>query len=45
MIMIVNIAVGIAAVCVEVAESATRLDLGVGREPARKRFDGDYCER
>jgi hypothetical protein len=45
MIMIANIAVRIAAVCVEVAESTTGLDFGVGRGTALKFFDGDYCER
>jgi hypothetical protein len=45
MIMIVNIAIRIAVVCIEVAESATGLDFGVGREHALKFFDGDYCER
>ncbi len=45
MIMMANIAVGIAAVCVEVAESTTGLDFGVGRGPARKFLDGDFCER
>jgi hypothetical protein len=36
MIMIANVAVGIAGVCVEVAESATGLDFEVGLEPAPK---------
>jgi hypothetical protein len=36
MIMIGNIAVKIAAACVEVPESTTGLDFGVGREPALK---------
>jgi hypothetical protein len=43
--MIVNIAVRIAAVCVKVAESASGLGFGVGREPALKFFDGDHCGR
>jgi hypothetical protein len=44
MIMIANIAVRIAAACVEVAEWAAGLDLGVGREPALRFLDGDFCE-
>jgi hypothetical protein len=36
MIMIANIAVRIAAVCVEAAESTTGLDFGVGWGPALK---------
>jgi hypothetical protein len=35
-IMIANVAVGIAAACVEVPESATGLDFDVGLEPALK---------
>jgi hypothetical protein len=36
MIMIANVAVGIAAVCVDVAESATDLGFDVGLDPALK---------
>jgi len=46
MIVIANIAVRIAAGCTnKMTEGATGLDFGVGREPALKFLDGDYCER